>query len=68
MPLRSMTGFAQVKGELISQPEASASPKATEPSSAQGNGRAVFALSNYQRMRYAFSAKANFARGNEKPA
>ena len=45
MPLRSMTGFAQVKGELISQPEASASPKATEPSSAQGNGRAVFALS-----------------------
>ena len=45
MPLRSMTGFAQVKGELISQPEASASSKATELSSTQGNGRAVFALS-----------------------
>jgi uncharacterized protein (TIGR00255 family) len=45
MPLRSMTGFAQVKGELISQPEASTSSKATELSSTQGNGRAVFALS-----------------------
>ncbi|MFZ0771534.1 MAG: YicC/YloC family endoribonuclease [Candidatus Sulfotelmatobacter sp.] len=49
MPLRSMTGFAQVKGELISQRELSAGPQASGPSSmpssAQGNGRLAFALS-----------------------
>jgi len=45
MPLRSMTGYAQVKGELISQPEGGASPNATELSSTQGNGRVAFALS-----------------------
>jgi len=49
MPLRSMTGFAQVKGELISQSEPSAGPQASGsssmPSSGQGNGRLAFALS-----------------------
>ncbi|MGA2019997.1 MAG: YicC/YloC family endoribonuclease [Candidatus Sulfotelmatobacter sp.] len=45
MSLRSMTGYAQVKGELISQPEGSASPNATELSATQGNGRVAFALS-----------------------
>jgi uncharacterized protein (TIGR00255 family) len=40
-----MTGFAQVKGELISQPEGSASSKATDLPSTQGNGRLAFALS-----------------------
>jgi len=38
-------GYAQVKGELISQPEGGASPNATELSSTQGNGRVAFALS-----------------------
>jgi uncharacterized protein (TIGR00255 family) len=37
MPLRSMTGFAQVKGELISRADAGAGP--------QGNGHLAFALS-----------------------
>lgn len=45
MPLRSMTGFAQVKGELINQSEGIAGSRASELSSAQGNGRAAFALS-----------------------
>jgi uncharacterized protein (TIGR00255 family) len=45
MPLRSMTGFAQVKGELISQPDGVAGSKATELSSSQSNGRLAFALS-----------------------
>ena len=44
MPLRSMTGFAQVKGELVSQPE-NASSKITELSSTSGNGRLAFAFS-----------------------
>src|SRR6202167_3431023 len=37
MPLRSMTGFAQVKGELISRADGDVSP--------QGNGHLAFALS-----------------------
>ncbi|MGC2257704.1 MAG: YicC/YloC family endoribonuclease [Candidatus Sulfotelmatobacter sp.] len=45
MPLRSMTGFAQVKGELIGQSGGSSSPKASELSSTQGNGRIAFSLS-----------------------
>jgi uncharacterized protein (TIGR00255 family) len=45
MPLRSMTGFAQVKGELISQAEGSAGPRTTELPSTQGNGHLAFALS-----------------------
>jgi uncharacterized protein (TIGR00255 family) len=45
MPLRSMTGFAQVKGELMSLPGSSANSSGTELSSAHGNGRTVFALS-----------------------
>ncbi|HEV3305239.1 MAG TPA: YicC/YloC family endoribonuclease [Candidatus Sulfotelmatobacter sp.] len=45
MPLRSMTGFAQVKGELLSQPDGSASSKATDLALAQSNGRLAFALS-----------------------
>src|SRR5271165_5289231 len=44
MPLRSMTGFAQVKGELISQGEGSAGSQLSG-STAQGNGRLAFALS-----------------------
>ncbi|MFY9791129.1 MAG: YicC/YloC family endoribonuclease [Candidatus Sulfotelmatobacter sp.] len=45
MPLRSMTGFAQVKGELIGQSGGSSSSKASELSSTQGNGRLAFSLS-----------------------
>jgi uncharacterized protein (TIGR00255 family) len=50
MPLRSMTGFAQVKGELISSTEGSAGPPPNGPSSmsssaVQGNGHLAFALS-----------------------
>ena len=52
MPLRSMTGFAQVKGEITSQAEGSAGPLPTGSSSVssamsssvQGNGRLAFAL------------------------
>jgi uncharacterized protein (TIGR00255 family) len=48
MPLRSMTGFAQVKGELPRQTDGSVSPS-TGPgsisSSAQRNGNLAFALS-----------------------
>ena len=43
MPLRSMTGFAQVKGELIGQTGGSVS--APTAGSAQGNGHLAFALS-----------------------
>ncbi len=45
MPLRSMTGFAQVKGELSGQPGGSAGSKPSELSSPQGNGRLAFSLS-----------------------
>jgi uncharacterized protein (TIGR00255 family) len=49
MPLRSMTGFAQVKGELISQTEGSVGPppasSASLSSASQGNGHLAFALS-----------------------
>ena len=44
MPLRSMTGFAQVKGELVSQTEGSSDAKAAEWSATQGNGRLAFSL------------------------
>ncbi|MGA8436663.1 MAG: YicC/YloC family endoribonuclease [Candidatus Sulfotelmatobacter sp.] len=44
MPLRSMTGFAQVKGELVSQGEGSAASQLSG-STAQGNGRLGFSLS-----------------------
>ncbi len=44
MPLRSMTGFAQVKGELISQGEGSAGSQLSG-STAQSNGRLAFSLS-----------------------
>ncbi len=44
MPLRSMTGFAQVKGELISQGEGSTASQLSG-SSAQGSGRLAFSLS-----------------------
>ena len=47
MPLRSMTGFAQVKGELINQAEGRASlpsPSSLSPAT-QGNGHLGFALS-----------------------
>ena len=40
-----MTGFAQVKGELIGPSGGSASSKASELSSTQGNGRLAFSLS-----------------------
>jgi uncharacterized protein (TIGR00255 family) len=44
MPLRSMTGFAQVKGELVSQSEGS--PGSQLPgSAAAGNSRLAFSLS-----------------------
>src|SRR5277367_4968220 len=45
MPLRSMTGFAQVKGELTSQPEVSANPTPPGSTSIQNNGHLAFALS-----------------------
>ena len=49
MPLHSMTGFAQIKGELISQTEGVASPQragsAPMSSTTQGNGHLAFALS-----------------------
>src|SRR5271168_3110988 len=45
MPLRSMTGFAQVKGELTSQPEVSANPTPPGSTSSQSNGHLAFALS-----------------------
>jgi uncharacterized protein (TIGR00255 family) len=44
MPLRSMTGFAQVKGELVSQSEASPGSQLSG-SAAAGNGRLAFSLS-----------------------
>jgi uncharacterized protein (TIGR00255 family) len=45
MPLRSMTGFAQVKGELTGQSGGSAGSKAGEITQSQGNGRVAFSLS-----------------------
>src|SRR5580692_9461976 len=45
MPLRSMTGFAQVKGELINQSDGIAGSRASELSSAPGNGHLAFSLS-----------------------
>ncbi len=44
MPLRSMTGFAQVKGELVSQGEVSAGSQLSG-STAQSSGRLAFSLS-----------------------
>src|SRR5271165_4569558 len=45
MPLRSMTGFAQVKGELTSQAEAIVNPVAASSTSSQSDGHVDFALS-----------------------
>jgi uncharacterized protein (TIGR00255 family) len=45
MPLRSMTGFAQVKGELTGQAAGVASSKTNELPSNQVNGRLAFSLS-----------------------
>ena len=45
MPLRSMTGFAQIKGELTSQAQVSANPPPPGAAAAQGNGHLAFALS-----------------------
>ena len=49
MPLRSMTGFAQVKGELMNQTEGRVRPPGTGSSQmssvTQGNGQLAFALS-----------------------
>src|SRR5258708_5344093 len=51
MPLRSMTGFAQIKGELTSQTESGSLPPSgsamvpSASSSIQGNGHLAFALS-----------------------
>ena len=42
MPLRSMTGFAQVKGELVNP---AAAGFGRSESAASPNGRMVFALS-----------------------
>src|SRR5258708_20803393 len=44
MPIRSMTGFAQVKGELISQTDG-VNPPPTALASSQGNGHLAFSLS-----------------------
>jgi uncharacterized protein (TIGR00255 family) len=44
MPLRSMTGFAQVKGELVSPAEANAGSQLSA-STAPANGRLAFSLS-----------------------
>ena len=45
MPIRSMTGFAQVKGELITRTAGSSARPPSALSSAQGNGHLAFALS-----------------------
>jgi uncharacterized protein (TIGR00255 family) len=47
MPLRSMTGFAQIKGELINRTEETVSAQSTGLSSRsiQGNGHTAFSLS-----------------------
>ncbi len=45
MPLRSMTGFAQVKGELVSHAEGNSDSKALEWSGPQANSRLAFVLS-----------------------
>jgi len=45
MPLRSMTGFAQVKGELAGQADGNASPPPGVFPSSQSNGHLAFALS-----------------------
>jgi len=45
MPLRSMTGFAQVKGELTNQAAGSANPAPAGSASSQSNGHLAFALS-----------------------
>jgi len=45
MPIRSMTGFAQIKGELAHGLSGSSNSVPTALASAQGNGRVAFALS-----------------------
>jgi uncharacterized protein (TIGR00255 family) len=44
MPLRSMTGFAQVKGELTNQTEGAATPSAAASTPASANARLAFSL------------------------
>jgi uncharacterized protein (TIGR00255 family) len=45
MPIRSMTGFAQVKGELTSSTGSPSAGQPTALASAQGNGHLAFSLS-----------------------
>jgi uncharacterized protein (TIGR00255 family) len=45
MPIRSMTGFAQVKGELTSQKDGSLNPPQTALAASLGDGRLAFSLS-----------------------
>ncbi|HZW93363.1 MAG TPA: YicC/YloC family endoribonuclease [Candidatus Eremiobacteraceae bacterium] len=45
MPIRSMTGFAQVKGEIRSHADGHASPPRSVLASGQSNGHLAFALS-----------------------
>ena len=45
MPIRSMTGFAQVKGELASQKDGSPNPPQTALAASQGDSRLAFSLS-----------------------
>jgi uncharacterized protein (TIGR00255 family) len=45
MPLRSMTGFAQIKGELASSAGSPTAPAPTALAAAQANGHLAFALS-----------------------
>src|ERR1700686_4252498 len=45
MPIRSMTGFAQVKGELTNQTEGVVGASPTALASVQGNGHLAFSLS-----------------------
>lgn len=45
MPIRSMTGFAQVKGELTSQKDGGLNPAQTALAASQGDSRLAFSLS-----------------------
>jgi uncharacterized protein (TIGR00255 family) len=45
MPIRSMTGFAQIKGEVANTAGSASSPASSALAAAQGNGHLAFALS-----------------------
>jgi uncharacterized protein (TIGR00255 family) len=45
MPIRSMTGFAQIKGEVTNLPAVQPIPQSSALAAAQGNGHLAFALS-----------------------